>query len=79
VYHQHFVPLFSRREQREWAALYLRGLLSADAPRKNVEAMALRLLGVGWGRMLNDRCALLQFIREANGMMTRSWPNISAW
>src|SRR5258707_11798596 len=47
VYHQHFAPLFYRREQREWAAVYLRGLLTADVARKNVEAMALRLLGVG--------------------------------
>src|SRR5258708_21517168 len=47
AYHQHFAPLFSRREQREWAAVYLRGLLTADVPRKNIEAMALRLLGVG--------------------------------
>src|SRR5260370_42142769 len=47
AYHQHFAPLFSRREQREWAAVYLRGLLTADGPRKNIEAMALRLLGVG--------------------------------
>jgi hypothetical protein len=47
AYHQHFAPLFYRREQREWAAVYLRGLLTADVPRKNVEAMALRLLGVG--------------------------------
>src|SRR5258708_19273960 len=46
-YHQHFAPLFYRREQREWAEVYLRGLLTADVPRKNVEAMALRLLGVG--------------------------------
>ena len=44
AYHAHFAPLFQRREQREWAALYLRGLLLADVPRKNVEAMALRLL-----------------------------------
>jgi hypothetical protein len=26
AYHQHFAPLFYRREQREWAAIYLRGL-----------------------------------------------------
>ena len=32
VYHQHFAPLFSRREQRDWAAVYLRGLLTADVP-----------------------------------------------
>jgi hypothetical protein len=47
AYHQHFAPLFYRREQREWAAVYLRGLLTADVPRKNIEAVALRLLGVG--------------------------------
>jgi SRSO17 transposase len=47
AYHQHFAPFFYRRQQREWAEVYLRGLLTADVPRKNVEAMALRLLGVG--------------------------------
>src|SRR5215469_13825963 len=47
AYQQHFAPFFRRREQREWAAVYLRGLLTADVPRKNIEAMALRLLGVG--------------------------------
>ena len=44
AFHQHFAPLFYRHEQREWAAVYLRGLLTADVPRKNVEAMALRRL-----------------------------------
>src|SRR5258708_11621043 len=47
AYQQHFAPFFYRREQREWAAVYLRGLLTADVASKNVEAMALRLLGVG--------------------------------
>jgi hypothetical protein len=45
--HAHFAPLFAGREQREWADVYLRGLLLADVLRKNVEAMALRLLGAG--------------------------------
>jgi SRSO17 transposase len=63
AYHQHFAPLFYRREQREWAALYLRGLLTADVPRKNVEAMALRLLGVGPYAERQVR-ALQQFIGE---------------
>ncbi len=44
-YHALFAPLFKRREQREWAEVYLRGLLVADVPRKNIEAIALRLLG----------------------------------
>lgn len=63
VYHQHFAPLFYRREQREWAELYLRGLLTADVPRKNVEAIALRLLGVGPHADRQVR-ALQQFIGE---------------
>jgi SRSO17 transposase len=63
AYHQHFAPLFFRREQREWAAVYLRGLLTADVPRKNVEAMALRLLGVGSHAERHVR-ALQQFIGE---------------
>lgn len=47
AYQAHFAPLFQRRQQRGWAAVYLRGLLTADVPRKNVEALALRLLGAG--------------------------------
>ena len=46
-YHAHFAPCFARRDQRAWVELYLRGLLTADVPRKNIEAMALRLLGAG--------------------------------
>src|SRR2546428_8915134 len=49
AYHARFAPLFVRQEQRDWAEVYLRGLLLADVPRKNVEAMALRLLGAGPG------------------------------
>jgi SRSO17 transposase len=63
AYHRHFAALFSRREQREWAAVYLHGLLTADVPRKNVEAMALRLLGVGSHAEQQVR-ALQQFIGE---------------
>lgn len=65
AYHQHFAPLFYRREQREWAALYLRGLLTADVPRKNIEAMALRLLGVGPHAERQVR-ALQQFVGEGS-------------
>src|SRR5512142_1531217 len=63
AYQQHFAPLFYRREQREWAAVYMRGLLTADVPRKNVEAMALRLLGVGPQAERQVR-ALQQFVGE---------------
>src|SRR5256885_8013424 len=61
AYHQHFAPLFYRREQRAWAEVYLRGLLTADVPRKNVEALAVRLLGAGPGADRQVR-ALQQFL-----------------
>src|SRR5688572_3685677 len=63
AYHAHFAPLFQRAEQRHWAAVYLQGLLTADVPRKNIEAMALRLLGAGPGAERQVR-ALQQFIGE---------------
>jgi len=44
AYHAIYAPLFQRQEQRDWAAAYLRGLLSA-LPRKSVEPMVLALVG----------------------------------
>lgn len=63
AYHAHFAPFFARQEQRTWAEVYLRGLLVADVPRKNVEAMALRLLGAGPGAERHVR-ALQHFVGE---------------
>jgi SRSO17 transposase len=63
-YHAQFAPLFKRPEQRLGAQLYLRGLLTADVPRKNVEAMVLRLFGVGADSERRVR-ALQQFIGES--------------
>jgi SRSO17 transposase len=61
AYHAYFAPLFTRYEQRAWAQVYLRGLLTADVPRKNVEAMALRLFGAGPDAARTVR-ALQQFV-----------------
>ncbi len=61
AYHAHFAPLFRHPAQRAWAAVYLRGLLTADVPRKNVEALALRLLGAGAGADNRVR-AMQQFV-----------------
>ncbi len=46
AYQAYYAPYF-RSDQRGWAEFYLRGLLTADVPRKNIEAMVLRLLGAG--------------------------------
>jgi len=61
AYHAYFAPLFQRRAQRAWAAVDRRGLLRADVPRKNVEALALRLRGAGPQAAKTGR-ALPQFI-----------------
>jgi len=63
AYHAQFAPLFARQEQRAWAEVYLRGLLVAEVPRKNVEAMALRLLGAEDGADWRVR-ALQHFVGE---------------
>jgi SRSO17 transposase len=63
-YHAQFAPLFKRSEQRQWAQAYLRGLLTADVARKNVEAMVLRLYGAGPHADRRVR-ALQQFIGES--------------
>ena len=46
AYQAHYAAYF-RPDQQAWAAFSLRGLLTADVPRKNIEAMVLRLLGAG--------------------------------
>jgi len=64
AYHAQFAPLFKRVEQQAGAQTYLRGLLTADVPRKNVEAMVLRLFGAGPDADRRVR-ALQQFIGES--------------
>ncbi|HLH74069.1 MAG TPA: transposase, partial [Chloroflexota bacterium] len=63
AYHHEFAPLFKRYEQRGWAKIYLRGLLTAAVPRKNIEAMALRLFGADEAAARTVR-ALQQFVGE---------------
>jgi SRSO17 transposase len=63
AYHASFAPLFTRFEQRGWAGVYLRGLLTADVPHKNVEALALRLFAARPEAARTLR-ALQQFVGE---------------
>jgi SRSO17 transposase len=63
AYHAHFAPCFHYAAQRQWSEVYLRGLLVADVPRKNVEAVALRLLGAGEAAERQVR-ALQHFVSE---------------
>jgi SRSO17 transposase len=58
-YSAEYAPLFKRREQREWAQLYLRGQLS-ELERKSIEPMVLRERGED----INAVRAVQQFIGE---------------
>lgn len=59
-YHAIFSPLFTRREQRDWAEVYLLGLLSPEIDRKSIEPMVLNLKGADE----NPVRAVQQFIGE---------------
>jgi len=63
AYHAYFAPCFHYQAQRQWSEVYLRGLLVADVPRKNIEAVALRLLGAGEAADRQVR-ALQHFVSE---------------
>lgn len=40
-----FAPLFARREQRDWAGVYLEGLVTPSIERKSIEPMILAIKG----------------------------------
>src|SRR5271165_453835 len=63
AYQAYFAPCFHYQAQRQWSEVYLRGLLVADVPRKNIEAVALRLLGAGAAADRQVR-ALQHFVSE---------------
>jgi SRSO17 transposase len=76
AYHAAFASCFRHVGQARWSELYLRGLLIADVPRKNVEAMALRLLGAGEAADREVR-ALQHFLSEGvwddTAVLRRHW------
>ena len=46
-YRAEFAPVFQRSEQRGWAGVHVEGLLTAEVPRKNMEAVAVRRYRAG--------------------------------
>jgi SRSO17 transposase len=74
-YHAIYAPLFQRREQREWAATYLHGLL-LDLPRKSIEPLVLAMEGAQ-PRAVR---AMQQFISEGNwadrALLHRHWQEV---
>ena len=74
-YHQIYSPLFQRREQRENAALYLRGLLSR-LERKSVEPMVLQLVGVDRNAVRSLQCFLSLGAWEDEGILKQHWSEV---
>ncbi len=77
AYHAIYSPLFQRREQREWSAKYLHGLL-LELPRKSIEPMVLALQGAN----RNAVRAMQQFLSEGawddDAILRRHWQEVDA-
>jgi SRSO17 transposase len=75
AYHAIYSPLFQRREQREWSAKYLHGLL-LELPRKSIEPMVLALEGA----KRNAVRAMQQFLSEGawddDAILRRHWQEV---
>ena len=75
AYHAIYSPLFQRREQREWSAKYLHGLL-LELPRKSIEPMVLALEGAN----RNAVRAMQQFLSEGtwddDAILRRHWQEV---
>lgn len=75
AYHAIYSPLFQRREQRQWSAEYLRGLL-LEIPRKSIEPMMLALQGAD----PNAIRAMQQFVGEGawkdQAILKRHWREV---
>jgi len=75
AYHAIYSPLFQRREQRQWSAEYLRGLL-LEIPRKSIEPMMLALQGADQ----NAIRAMQQFVGEGawndDAILKRHWREV---
>lgn len=75
-YHQLDSPLFQQREQRETAALYLRGLLSR-LERKSVEPMVLQLVAVDRNAVRSLQCFISLGAWEDEGILKQQWSEVA--
>ena len=75
AYHAIYSPLFQRREQREWSAKYLQGVL-LELPRKSIEPMVLAVEGAN----RNAVRAMQQFLSEGtwddDAILRRHWQEV---
>jgi len=75
AYHAIYAPLFQRQEQRDWAAQYLRGLLSA-LPRKSIEPMVLALVGADRNAVRGMQQFLSAGPWDDDALLRRHWQEV---
>ena len=74
--HRIYSPLFQRREQREHAAWYLRGLLSR-LERTSVEPMVLPLVGADRNAVRSLQCFSRLGAWQDAGMLQQPWREVA--
>lgn len=74
-YHAIYAPLFQRREQRDWSAAYLRGLL-ADLPRKSIEPMVLALVGADRDAVRGLQHFISAGLWDDDALLRRHWQEV---
>jgi len=75
AYHALYAPLFRRREQRDWSAQYLRGLL-ADLPRKSIGPMVLALVGADRNAVRGMQQFLSAGTWDDDALLRRHWQEV---
>src|SRR6516165_269667 len=78
AYHAIYSPLFQRREQREGAAQYLRGLL-LDLPRKSIEPMVLALEGAQVQAVRTLQLFISEGTWDDETLLHRHWQEVDTW
>jgi len=75
AYHAIYSPLFRRREQREWAAAYLNGLL-VELPNKSIESIILALVGADLNAIRGMQHFIGQGAWEDAAILKRHWQEV---
>jgi SRSO17 transposase len=74
-YHAIYSPLFCRREQREWSAAYLNGLL-LDLSNKSIESLILALAGADPNAIRAMQHFISQGAWEDEAILKRHWQEV---
>lgn len=76
AYHAIYSPLFQRREQREGAEKYLRGLLR-EMPRKSIEPMVLALDGANAKAVRTLQLFISEGAWDDDAILQRHWQEVN--